>query len=147
MCVFLVPSFLPHRPLACALFDFSAFQTLSCFSNIFDILKKVPQAKWRYSKVLSIFHMSMVIFPYIFHNFHMSGVKDSYKNKKYLRAAPSFTWICMLLQRRINTLGGGASMSQRGPWSARAACRACKRAQEQFRGACRRNNLLGAALK
>ncbi len=40
--------------------------------------------------VLSIAHMSMVIFPIIFYIFHMSGVKKKRKNqKKYLRAAPS----------------------------------------------------------
>ena len=40
--------------------------------------------------VLSIAHMSMVIFPIIFYIFHMSGVKKNRKNpKKYLRAAPS----------------------------------------------------------
>ena len=39
--------------------------------------------------VLSIAHMSMVIFPIIFYIFHMSGVKKTRKNqKKYLRAAP-----------------------------------------------------------
>ena len=40
--------------------------------------------------VLSIAHMSMVIFPIIFDIFHMSGVKKTRKKqKKYLRAAPS----------------------------------------------------------
>ena len=40
--------------------------------------------------VLSIAHMSMVIFPILFHIFHMSGVKKIRKNqKKNLRAAPS----------------------------------------------------------
>ena len=32
--------------------------------------------------VLSIAHMSMVIFPIIFYIFHMSGVKKTVKNKK-----------------------------------------------------------------
>ena len=51
----------------------------------------MPDAKWRYSKVLSVFHMSMVMFPYILHNFHMSGVKTKRKKRtKYLRAAPRY---------------------------------------------------------
>ena len=76
------------RHLYCLVFRF--VQTLGqILIFLLTIFKKVPQAKWRYSKVLSIFHMSMVIFPYIFHNFHMSGVKKSYKNQKQnLRAAP-----------------------------------------------------------
>ena len=38
-----------------------------CLTFFLTFLEKMPQAKWRYLKVLSIFHMSMVIF-------HMSGV-------------------------------------------------------------------------
>ncbi len=78
-----VQAFLPQRPLAFVLsVFFLEFSNIRSLFDMFLTLKKVPQAKWRHLIVLSIFHMSMVIFPDISHNFHMSGFKKTIKNKK-----------------------------------------------------------------